>query len=146
VREVFIPDTDVYEDEVNLNHRLIFPILQSLARSSQDVRFLPGETRLKAVAYELELLLHDTSHYYNADATFTYNSHQLEMALLETTGKLHAEDKPKETKDYVKAGYGVLSMLHRIGRIYKYADFELFKKLGVYFIQVTRKRLQDMFK
>ncbi|CAO3668399.1 unnamed protein product [Rhizopus stolonifer] len=137
VQEVFIHDTDVYEDEVNLNHRLIFPILQSLARSSQGLRFLPGETRLKAVAYELELLLHETSHHYNADATFTCNSHQLEMALLETTGKLHVEDKPKETKDYVKAGYGVLSMLHRIGRIYKYADFELFKKLGVYFIQVT---------
>lgn len=141
VDELFIPDSDAFEDEINLNVRLIFPMLQSLARSMNDIRFLPGETRLKAVTKELDYLFHDSNHYYNADGILSCKSHGVEVALLEVTGKLSTEDKPKETKDYIKAGYGVISMLHTIGRSYRYSDFEIFKKLAVFFVQVTRKWL-----
>lgn len=139
--EMFVNNDDVFVDEVNLNVRIIFPIVQSLARSMDNMKFLPGETRLKAVGKELKLLLNDTTHYYNADGTLSLRSSKLEIALLETTGKLNVEDRPKEVKDYIKAGYGLLSMLHNIGRLYHYADFQIFKMVSVYFIQVTRKWL-----
>jgi len=63
----------------------------------------------------------------------------LEIALLESIGKLNVEDKPKEVKDYIKTGYRLLSMLHTIGRLYYYAYFNIFKMVCVSFVQVTRK-------
>ncbi|KAI8076497.1 uncharacterized protein B0P05DRAFT_472289, partial [Gilbertella persicaria] len=137
--EMFMNNDDVFIDEVNFNVRIIFPIIQSLVRNMDNMRFLPGETRLKAVSKELKLLSNDTTHYYNADGILSLRSSNLEIALLETTGKLNVEDRPKEVKDYIKAGYGLVSMLHNIGRLYHYADFKIFRMVSVYFIQVTRK-------
>lgn len=56
---------------------------------------------------------------------------------METVGPLNAINDAKETKDFIKAGYGVLTMLHTIGRSFCFGDFDLFKKCNVYFIQVT---------
>ncbi|RCH78797.1 hypothetical protein CU098_000307, partial [Rhizopus stolonifer] len=94
--EMFMNNDDVFIDEVNFNVRIIFPIIQSLVRNMDNMRFLPGETRLKAVSKELKLLSNDTTHYYSADGILSLRSSNLEIALLETTGKLNVEDRPKE--------------------------------------------------
>ena len=125
--EMFVENRYVFVDEVNLNFRIIFPMLNALSKCVNNMVFLPGETRLKAVTSELELLLIDHVHFYNADTTIALRKPNIEIVFLETTGKLNVKDKPKEARDYVKAGYGLVSLLHTIGHLYKYADFNIFK-------------------
>ncbi|KAI8047335.1 hypothetical protein BDF21DRAFT_352394, partial [Thamnidium elegans] len=93
--------------------------------------------RLVAVQEELSLLHDDHTHFYNADGVITDRDLNIEFAMLETVGPLNLINNAKETKDFIKTGYGVLSMLHRIGRSFRFGDFGLFKKCSIYFIQVT---------
>jgi hypothetical protein len=66
------------------------------------------------------------------------SKHNIDIAILETTGAFKVIDVQKETNNYIKAGYGMVSMLHYTGRKYYYDDFEIFKRVNMYFIQVTR--------
>ncbi|KAF1802530.1 hypothetical protein V8B55DRAFT_1480778 [Mucor lusitanicus] len=68
----------------------------------------------------------------NANGVLSLRPSGLEVLLMETTGKLTVEDKPKEVRDYVKAGYDPISMLHNIGHQYPYANFQIFKKLCIF--------------
>lgn len=63
------------------------------------------------------------------------------MGILETTGPLLITNDQKETNDNIKSGFGLVAMLHTIGREFFYGDFSLFKKIGVFFIQATRMYL-----
>jgi hypothetical protein len=74
------------------------------------------------------LIRGESSTFYNADKVVVENNTKFELALLETTDALNILNEPKETKDYVKASYGLVAMLHSIGRKYLYGDFEFFKK------------------
>ncbi|KAI7890556.1 uncharacterized protein EV154DRAFT_538390 [Mucor mucedo] len=94
----------------------------------------PGEVRLQAICDKLKLLHKDDKSYYNADGIMINNKHEIEIAIVETTGPFHFPNIPKETQDYIKA----VSMLHCIDRNFPYGDFGTFKKIGVFFIQVTR--------
>ncbi|KAI9022947.1 hypothetical protein CLU79DRAFT_749632 [Phycomyces nitens] len=67
---------------------------------------------------------------------------EIEIAILETTGLLLQQNDPKETQDYIKAGYGLVSMLHSIGRKYNYGDVEIFKKIGSFFVQATPTKIR----
>ncbi|KAL9544351.1 hypothetical protein MBANPS3_007677, partial [Mucor bainieri] len=40
---MFNSNNDIFTDEVNLNVRLVFPIVQALSRAIDDIQFLPGE-------------------------------------------------------------------------------------------------------
>ncbi|KAG2229267.1 hypothetical protein INT48_001174, partial [Thamnidium elegans] len=118
--ELYNIDKGIYDDEESLNHRFFFwPICGSLCKE------------------ELSLLHDDHTHFYNADGVITDRDLNIEFAMLETVGPLNLINNAKETKDFIKTGYGVLSMLHRIGRSFRFGDFGLFKKCSIYFIQVT---------
>lgn len=106
------------------------------------IKFSPGEKRLAAVQEELLLLHNDHTHFYNADGIITDRDLNIEFAVLETVGALNFINDSKETKYFIKAGYGVLSMLHRIGRLFCFGDFDLFKKCNIYFIQVTPTKVR----
>ncbi|KAG2191653.1 hypothetical protein INT46_004425 [Mucor plumbeus] len=67
---------------------------------------------------------------------------EIEIAILETTGPLLQQNDPKETQDYIKAGYGLVAMLHAIGRKFHYGDFEIFKKIGSFFVQATPTKIR----
>lgn len=97
-----------------------------------------GEKRLEAVSQELKLIHNDNRHFYNADGVISNIESEIEIAILETTGPLLQQNDPKETQDYIKAGYGLVAMLHVIGRKFHYGDFEIFKKIGSFFVQATR--------
>ena len=97
-----------------------------------------GEKRLEAVSQELKLIHNDDRHFYNADGIISNIESKIEIAILETTGPLLQQNDPKETQDYIKAGYGLVAMLHFIGRKFHYGDFEIFKKIGSFFVQATR--------
>jgi hypothetical protein len=92
-----------------------------------------GEKRLEAVSQELKLIHNDDRHFYNADGIISNIESEIEIAILETTGPLLQQNDPKETQDYIKAGYGLVAMLHVIGRKFHYGDFEIFKKNWLFF-------------
>lgn len=142
VSGLFIEDSDVYKLETSYNHRIIWPIIDRLSKMIETTRFQPGEVRLQAICDELKLLHKDDSSYYNADGIIINNKHKIEIATVETTGPFHLSNNPKETQDYIKAGYGLVSMLHCIGRKFPYGNFDTFKKIGVFFIQVTPTKLR----
>lgn len=135
---MFIDDSDVYNNEISYNYYILWPILNSLSKSIQKTKFSLGEKRLEAVSQELKLIHNDNRHFYNADGIISNIESEIEIAFLETTGPLLQQNDPKETQDYIKAGYGLIAMLHVIGRKFHYGDFEIFKKIGSFFVQATR--------
>ncbi|KAI9030059.1 hypothetical protein CLU79DRAFT_695079, partial [Phycomyces nitens] len=132
VSGLFIEDSDVYKLETSFNYRIIWPIIDHLSRTIEATRFQPGEVRLQAICNELKLLHKNTS-YYNADGIITNNKHKIEIAIFETTGPLYLSNNQKETQDYIKAGYGLASMLHYVAQKFPYGDFNKFKKIGVFY-------------
>lgn len=135
---MFVEDSDVCRYEISYNYRILWPILDSLSELILATKFQPGEIRLKAICEELKLLNKDNNDYYNADGVILNTKHNIEIAILETTGPLLISNNQKETQDYIKAGYGLVSILHNMGRIFSYGDFGIFKKIGAFFIQATR--------
>ncbi|CEP14945.1 hypothetical protein [Parasitella parasitica] len=94
---LFIEDSDAYKSKI---------------------KFSLGEKRLDAVAKELKLMNNDNRHFYNADGIISHTKSGIEIGILETTGLLLQHNDPKETQDYIKAGYGLVAMLHAVGRKY----------------------------
>ncbi|ORE09251.1 hypothetical protein BCV72DRAFT_270624, partial [Rhizopus microsporus var. microsporus] len=72
----------------------------------------------------------DISQFYNADGVLRNKNHNLEIAILETTG-------PFQTQGYIKSCHGLVAMLHVIGRKRQYGSFDIFKQIGVFFVQAT---------
>ncbi|KAG1139478.1 hypothetical protein G6F37_010271 [Rhizopus arrhizus] len=142
VSGLFIEDSDVYELETNYNYRIIWPIIDRLSKMIETTRFQPGGVRLQAICDELKLVHKDNSSYYNADGVIINNKHNIEIAAVETTGPFHLSNNSKETQDYIKAGYGLISILHCIDRKLPYGNFDTFKRIGVFFIQVTPTKLR----
>ncbi|CEJ03250.1 hypothetical protein RMCBS344292_17238 [Rhizopus microsporus] len=77
------------------------------------------------------------SQFYDADGVLRNMNHNLEVAILETTGLFKQHNAPKETQDYIKSGYSLVAMLHAIGREYQYGSFEILKQIGIFFVLAT---------
>lgn len=104
-------------------------------------KFIPGETRLQAIKFELERRGLSASNYYNADGVLIDKSCDMELALLETSGPFGLKDITRETTDHVKAAYGLLAMIHKAAYSYIYADADIFFKLKVYFIHAAGEKI-----
>lgn len=78
---------------------------------------------------ELKFAHKDSSSYYNADGVIISSKHNIEIAIVETTGPFHLSNNPKETQGHIKAGYGLISMLHCIGRKFPYGNLDTFKRI-----------------
>lgn len=122
---------------------MIWKLLDATVEALGDsFRFVPGEVRLNAIKSELIRRGFSTSMYYNADGVIIEKTHDLEVALLETSGAYDACTHNKETTDHVKVAYGLLAMLHSAAHSYKYADVKLFKKLAIPFVHVAKKKIR----
>lgn len=110
----------------------VTPILNYLSKSIQRTKFKLGEIKLEVVSEDLKLV-NDYRHFYNADGIILNLQYNLEVAILETTGPLLLQNYHKEAQDYIKAGYGLVSMLHVIGRKFHYGDVEILERIGVFF-------------
>ncbi|KAI7904174.1 uncharacterized protein BX663DRAFT_559893 [Cokeromyces recurvatus] len=105
-------------------------------------KFIPGETRVQAINFELKRRGLSLSHYYNADGILLDKDFDLELVILETTGPFGLKDITRETTDHIKAAYGLLAMSHKIAYCYEYADANIFNKLKVYFIHAADERIR----
>ncbi|CAO3664816.1 unnamed protein product [Rhizopus stolonifer] len=101
------------------------------------IKFSSGEKRLDAVTKEFKLMNNDNRHFYNADGIISHTESGIEIGILNTTVPLLQHNDPKETQDYIKAGYGLVAMLHIVGRKYHYGNFEIFKRVSSFFVQAT---------
>ncbi|KAI9265521.1 hypothetical protein EDC94DRAFT_59148 [Helicostylum pulchrum] len=86
-------------------------------------KFIPGETRLQEIKYQLEDRGLSTSKYYNADGM-----------------PFGLKDIKRETTDHVKGAYGLLAMIHKVAYSFIYADDDIFFRFKVYFIHATGKK------
>ncbi|KAI7896303.1 uncharacterized protein EV154DRAFT_389809, partial [Mucor mucedo] len=59
-----------------------------------------------------------------------------ELSLLKISGGIEEESQGRLTKDHGKAGFGILSMLQRIGYMFPYGSLETFSTMLLYFVQV----------
>ena len=100
----------------NYNFRLIWRLLNIVSDQLEDHKFLPGEVHLQAIKKGIGLFEVSTSSRYNADGIIINNRTNCEVALLETSGPFGLHDINRKIKDYIKASYGLLAMLHTIGR------------------------------
>ncbi|CAO3669138.1 unnamed protein product [Rhizopus stolonifer] len=120
--------------ETVYNFRLIWRILDAVAKSSKGHRFIPGEVRLNAIKNELARRELSLSSYYNADGLIINDEYNAELVLLLVT--------TKKNFDHIKAAYGLLAVLHNIAYRYNYADIELFKKLKMSFVHVIGDKIR----
>ncbi|KAL0081951.1 hypothetical protein J3Q64DRAFT_1680866 [Phycomyces blakesleeanus] len=134
---LFIDNNYVYKIGTIYNHRIIWVIINRLSKIIEATRFQPGEVRLQAICDVLKLGYKDNNFYYNADGIIINNKHKIEIALVKTMGIFHHSNDSKETQDYIKVGYGLVSMLHWISRKFLYRNFDTFKRIGVFIIQIT---------
>ncbi|GAA5817528.1 hypothetical protein MFLAVUS_011076, partial [Mucor flavus] len=104
---------EITEQESTYNHKVIWRFMDTVKMVTPYCKFIPGETRLQAIKFELERRGLSPSHYYNADGILLDKSCDMELALLETTGPFGLKDITRETTDHVKAAYGLLAMLHK---------------------------------
>ncbi|KAI8350632.1 hypothetical protein EDC96DRAFT_448230 [Choanephora cucurbitarum] len=108
------------------NHRAIWPIL-SLAIDDKT-SFFPGEIELSA-----------SSENYNADALIKYS--EVEICVLETSGRYKLEDKARFGYDYVKGAFALLSMIKAIYKKYRFATKETTVELRVHFVHARGTKM-----
>lgn len=133
---------EIAEQESTYNHKVIWRFLDTVKMVTPYCKFIPGETRLQAIKFELERRGLSLSNYYNADGILLDKSCDMELALLETTGPFGLKNVTRETTDHVKAAYGLLAMLHKVAYSYIYADADIFLKLKVYFIHAAGEKIR----
>lgn len=126
---LFKRNPDISRREIGFNNHVIWPLLIGMSQHMLDTKFSVGEIRLRPMRKELRLELGRNNLYYNADGIFHNSTHDVKIAILETTGSFSVRNNSREAYDYLKAGYGLISMLHYIGRTYCYGNFDTFTKL-----------------
>lgn len=111
--------------------------MDALCDALLTVKFTPGEVRLNCITEELKSQGLSTKQFYNADGVIIDDVFNLQLTVLKTSGPYGLDDDKREAKDYIKAAYGLLVMLHAAAKKFRYSDVEIFKKYNVYFIQAA---------
>jgi hypothetical protein len=84
----------------------------------------------------------NSDHTYFADGILLDFDLDVEVLLLETSNEFGNNDLHKHTRDHVKVGFGLISMLHVIADKYEYGSPNLFMQVKVYFIHAKNKKLR----
>ncbi|CEG81724.1 hypothetical protein RMATCC62417_15889 [Rhizopus microsporus] len=92
-----------------------------IAADEKNMKFVPGKKLLGAAGDA-----------YNADATTVVDD--LEVCILETSGKFQLKDKPRCGYDHVKGDFAALSLLGNIFQKYLYAKETTSQDLKLYVV------------
>lgn len=133
----------IADEESNYSHYVAWPLLGTVITSINRLKFHCGEYRLKSVSQELALRKIRNQHY-KADGCISaaIDGAHIELVLLEVSGPYKCDDESRFTKDHVKAGYGLVAMLNEIANTYKFASFDTFSAIRVYFIHAKNQKLR----
>lgn len=120
--------------------------MDSISKNLPDITFEPGEVRLESIKEELKLQGLSTYQFYNADGVFKDEVYDCELALLEVSGPFRLDNGDRESKDYLKASYGLLAMLHYVARKFEYADVKSLRNSKfISFKPLKRKSVSGSF-
>lgn len=138
------PDNDIASHEADFSYFIVWPLIDAVAKAVNGAKFNPGEYHLEAIAAEFDRRRIGNKQHYKADGCISLNINNAkhELVLLEVSGHYKLKDEPRFTKDHVKAGYGLVAMLNQIVYQYKYASFEIFTAIRLYFVHVKNTKLR----
>jgi hypothetical protein len=104
-----------------------------------DLGYNTGEKSVKAMNTQMDRLGLRASKYqsYKADGIICFK--EIEVFLMENSGSYGKCTKHKASGDHHKAVYGVLGIVKTIADTYKYATFDTFQRLKVFFLQTRGK-------
>lgn len=130
----------IEKSEANYSSYLIDPLMKIVGGLSEkkNCYYQIGEYKLEAINKEIkrrrDAKLMNTS--YNADGCHTslIGSEFIELSIVEVSGSFSESSQARFTKDHVKAGFGMLSLLQEIGHLFKYGSIDTFSTVQVYFI------------
>ncbi|KAG2228469.1 hypothetical protein BDF21DRAFT_376012 [Thamnidium elegans] len=147
VIEIFIKtifaDVCVTDQESNYSHYVIWPLLDAIVTTVNNLNFHCGEYRLKSVDKELSRRSICSQHYKSDGCISTViDNTRIELAILEVSGPYKLDEQSRFTKDHIKAGYGLIAMINEIAYLYKYASFDIFTKVRLFFIHAKKNKLR----
>ncbi|CEG69431.1 hypothetical protein RMATCC62417_05508 [Rhizopus microsporus] len=131
-----------------LAYRSVFahPYIEAIISciNNPDLGYCTGEKSVKAMNTQMDRLKLRISHYesYKADGIIYFK--EIEIFLMENSGSYGNCTKHKASGDHHKAVYGVLGMLKTIADTYRYATFDTFQRLKVFFLQ-TREKIMELW-
>ncbi|CEI89117.1 hypothetical protein RMCBS344292_03486 [Rhizopus microsporus] len=131
-----------------LAYRSVFahPYIEAIISciNNPDIGYNTGEKSVKAMNTQMDRLKLRISHYesYKADGIIYFK--EIEIFLMENSGSYGNCTKHKASGDHHKAVYGVLGMLKTIADTYRYATFDTFQRLKVFFLQ-TREKIMELW-
>ena len=114
--------------------------------NSPDLEYNTGEKSVKAMNTQMDRLKLRNSPYesYKADGIIYFK--EIEIFLMENSGSYGNCTKHKASGDHHKAVYGVLGMLKTIADTYRFATFDTFQKLKVFFLQTRGRSIKSFCK
>lgn len=97
---------------------MLWRLIDAVKMVTSCCKFIPGETRLQAINFELRRQGLSLSSFYNADAILLDKELDLELAILETSGPFGLKDVKRETTNHIKAAYKLLVILHGVAYLH----------------------------
>ncbi|KAG1047906.1 hypothetical protein G6F43_009672 [Rhizopus delemar] len=116
-----------------------------MKKNDYEPYFVPGEEELVAMTVQLKRMgvMVNKRQIYRADGVVRLAAiKDLEVVVLETAGPFGSDDRSKIAFDNSKGMFALLAMLKTIADMFKYASTDEFKKLKLYFVQISDKYLR----
>jgi hypothetical protein len=134
----------VTDEEANYSHYVIWPLLDTIIATVDELNFHCGEYRLGAVDKELSRRNIRSNEHYKSDGCIStlIDGIRIELVLLEVSGPFKLDDESRFVKDHVKAGYGLIAMLNEIAYTNKFASFDVFATVRIYFLHAKKNKLR----
>jgi hypothetical protein len=134
----------ITDQESNYSHYVIWPLLDTVIATVDELKFHCGEYRLGSVDKELSRKNICNSQYYKSDGCIStlIDDVRIELVLLEVSGPFKLDDESRFIKDHVKAGYGLIAMLNEIADTYKFASFDVFSTVRIFFLHAKKNKLR----
>ncbi|KAG1558248.1 hypothetical protein G6F49_004678 [Rhizopus delemar] len=147
-----IADAPNTEDAIIVLHYLVKPNLKTICNAIDHskfnwakVGFFDGEEELVSMTKQLKRKGSFVDHrfIYKADGVVRLQeAHDIEICLVEASGKYLNQETRKIHFDHHKANYGCLAMLKTIADQYKYASVDVFEQLKIYFVHAADNKIK----
>lgn len=122
---------------------MIWPLLDTIATTVNNLNFHCGEYRLLSVDKELSRRRICSQHYKSDGCISTViDDSRIELVILEVSGPYKLDDQSRFIKDHIKVSYGLIAMINEIAYLYKSASFDIFTTARLFFIHAKKNKLR----
>ncbi|CEG76747.1 hypothetical protein RMATCC62417_11604 [Rhizopus microsporus] len=140
----FFAGVCVTDEEANYSHYAIWPLLDTIIVTVDKLKFHCDEYRLRYVDKELSRRNIRSNEHYKSDGCIStlIDGVRIELVLLKVSGPLKLDDESRFVKDHVKAGYRLIAMLNEIAYTHKFASFDIFTTVRIFFLHTKKNKLR----